>query len=252
MIGSLHLLRFLDGQSVLHRAGARSKVLTLTMLVFGLSFDPSWSSVGIVWGTIVFGFLVARLPRAALPRPPRMLWWAMGLALMFGLLAGGEPSVSVGGSSLAIGGLIFQVRFFGVTLGILGVALLLGWTTRLADLPPAASWLLAPLGKLGVPTDDVVAGLTLAVRSLPLMADELSTTAALWSARPPTSEKRLVQAIDFAATATVAATRRATELGEAVANRGPLVVNARQQRWVLADGLVLMFGVAAVGAMTVV
>ena len=246
MIGSLHLLRFLEGQSVLHRAGARSKVLALTMLVFGLSFDPSWSSVGIVWGTIVVGFVVARLPRGVLPRPPRLLWWAMGLALVFGLLAGGEPSVELGESSLAIGGLIFQIRFFGVTLGILGVALLLGWTTRLADLPPAASWLLRPLGLLRVPTNDVVAALTLAVRSLPLMADELSTTAALWSSRPPTSDKRLVQAIDFAATATVAATRRATELGEAVGNRGPLVVNARQQRWVLADGLILA---AAVGAL---
>ncbi len=251
MIGSLHLLRFLEGHSVLHRAGARSKVLALTMLVFGLSFDPSWSSVGIVWTTILLGFFVARLPRAVLPRPPRLLWWAMGLALGFGLLAGGEPSATLGQTSVAIGGLIFQIRFFGVTLGILGVALLLGWTTRLADLPPAASWLLAPLRLVRIPTDDVVAGLTLAVRSLPLMADELATTAALWSARPPTSDKRLVQAIDFAATATVAATRRATELGEAVANRGPLVINVRQQPWVLADGLVVAFGVAAVTAMTV-
>lgn len=224
-------------------------MLALVVLVFGLSFDPSWSSIGIVWTTMLIGFVVARLPAGVAPRPPKLLWWAMGLALVFGFLAGGEPSVSIAGASFDVGGLILQIRFFAATLGILALALLLGWTTRLGDLPAAAGWLLAPLRLLRIPIDDVVAGLSLAVRSLPLMADELSTTATLWANRNPANGNRMVQAIDFAATTTVAATRRATELGEAVANRGPVITDHQKAPWVLAD---LAVFVATVGALALV
>ena len=38
MIGGLNLLRYVDGESVVHRADARTKVAGLTVLVFVLSF----------------------------------------------------------------------------------------------------------------------------------------------------------------------------------------------------------------------
>jgi energy-coupling factor transporter transmembrane protein EcfT len=245
VIASLHLLRYVRGSSVVHRAGSKSKVLALTALVFALSLDPTWSSVGVIWAFAAVVFLVARLPLGALPRPPRPLLWAMGLALVFGFFAGGEPALEIQGWSVDVGGLIIQLRLFGVILGLLALALLLGWTTPLAQLPVAAAWMLQPLRRLRIPIDDVVAGLTLAVRVLPLMAEELATATALWATRPGADRRRFADAIDLAATLTTSATRRAIELGEAVANRGPVVVSSSAPPWRMAD-LVVILSVAGV------
>ncbi len=252
MIGTLHLLRFVPGDSVVHRAGSRSKILALTMLIFALSFDPEWSSVAVIWTFATLVFVGARLPAGALPRPPRALRWAMGVALVLGLLAGGEPTISFGGGSIDVGGLLFQLRFFGVTLGLLALALLVGWTTPLGQLPEAAAWMLRPLRWLRLPIDDVVAGLTLAVRVLPLMAEELSTATALWSSRPTKSKRALVDVVDLAATATTSATRRATELGEAMSSRGPVVVPVRSSAWCRSDLMVLAVASTSVAVIIVI
>jgi energy-coupling factor transporter transmembrane protein EcfT len=127
----------------------------------------------------------------------------------------------------------------------------LGWTTPLGHLPSAAAWLLSPLRLLRIPIDDVVAALALSVRALPLIADELTTTTALWSARPPAHKNRLVNAVDLAATATVAATRRAAELGEALAARGRYTPPPRLIGFGRPD-LVIALGVVAVVALSLV
>lgn len=220
MTASFQLLRYAETGSALHRVDARTKVAALTVLALVLSFDPSWTTAAAVWALVVAAFVTARLPRSVIPRPPRPLRWGVGLSVLLGLLAGGEPFADLGGLSVGFGGLIFQLRFLAVSFGYLALALLLGWTTPLGQLPAAAAWLLAPLRRVGLPTDDVVAGLALSVRALPLIGDELTTTTTLWAARPSRDRNRLINAVDLVATATVAATRRAAELGEALEARG--------------------------------
>lgn len=245
MTGDLQLLRYAETGSIVHRADARTKVLALTAMALILSFDPSWSTAAATWAVVVIAFVTSRLPRSVIPRPPKPLLWGIGLSVLLGFLAGGEPNIDLGGVSLAVGGLIFQFRFLAVSFGYLALALLLGWTTPLGQLPAAAAWLLAPLRLLRIPIDDVVAGLALSVRALPLIADELMTTHALWSARPPAHRNRLVSAIDFAATATMAATRRAAELGDALAARGRYTPPSDRGRFGLPD-IVIAAAVAAV------
>ena len=252
MISQFNLFRFVDGETVIHRADARPKVLGLTILVFVFSFSPGWWGVGIVWALGLLLFLLARLPLSVLPRPPKLLYYAMGIAMFFGFVSGGDPVVGIGDLSIGFGGAIVQLRFFLVTIGLLLLALLIGWTTPAADLPRAAAWILHPLRLLRVPIDELVAALTLAVRALPLVADEFTTVTTLWRTRPrrPGLEGingKMVEGIDVAATVTTAAVRRATELGEALEYRGPMIVRHRNPRWSVADLVmfVLLSGAAA-------
>lgn len=253
MISQFNLFRYVDGDTVVHKADARPKVLGLTVLVFVFSFSPGWWGVGIVWALAAALFALARLPRQVLPKPPKLLLYAMAIAMFFGFVSGGDPVLSLGDLSVGLGGAIVQIRFFLVTLGLLLLALLIGWTTPAADLPRAAAWIMAPLRWIRVPIDELVAALTLAVRALPLVADEFSTVTTLWRTRPRQSglegiNGRLVEGIDVFATLTTASVRRATELGEALEYRGPMIVRHQHPSWRLADLVIfaLLIG-AAVG-----
>ncbi len=212
MKNSLHLLRYVDNDSVVHHLNPRAKILALVTILLVMSFDASWRAVAVIWTIAVGGALVARLPRSVTPRPPRLLLGAIVITCLLGLLAGGEP--------YGLGGLILQVRLFAFTIGLLALSLVLGWTTPTADLPVAAAWLLRPLRRLGLNVDDVVAGLALAVRALPLVADEFSTVVTLSRFRKRTFASPIVAGMDLAATATTATVRRGIEMGEAVEARG--------------------------------
>lgn len=252
MISRFNLFRYVEGDSLLHRADARTKVLGLTVIVFVFSFSPGWVGVAVVWALAVALFAIGRLPLGVLPRPPRLLFYAMGIALMFGYLSGGDPVVRVGGIGLELGGVVLQLRFFAVTLGLLMLALLIGWTTPSADLPRAAAWILTPFRLLRLPVDELIAALTVAVRALPLIADEFTTVTTLWRARPKTHtasgfQGQMIEGMDVAATITSSSVRRAVELGEAIENRGPVLVRYRHPKWRPADLVlaVVLGGVAA-------
>ncbi len=254
MISQFNLFRYVDGSTLVHRADARPKVLGLTILVFVFSFSPGWWGIGIVWALGVLLFVLARLPLSVLPRPPRLLFYAMGIAMFFGVVSGGDPVVGIGGFAIGLGGAILQLRFFLVTLGLLFLALLIGWTTASADLPRAAAWMLRPLRLVRLPIDELVAALTLAVRALPLVADEFTTVTTLWRTRPrrPGLEGlngKMVEGVDVFATITTASVRRATELGEALEYRGPMIVAHRHPKWTIAD--VVLFALLAAAAAAV-
>jgi energy-coupling factor transport system permease protein len=208
--------------------------------------------VAVLWGLGALAFVAARLPVGVLPRPPRLLVVALALSMVLAAVSGGDPVVEVGGIGVGLGGLLVQTRFVAISLGLLWGGLLLGWTTPAADLPGAAAWMLAPMRRLRIPVDDVVAALSLAVRSLPLVADELTTMVALWRVRPRPQGRRsaVVALLDLSATATTSAVRRATELGAAVEARGPVSVVSVRSTWGRADAWVA--GVAAVGVVLVV
>ncbi len=212
MRNQLNLLRYVEGDSVVHRLNPRAKVAALVAMMGVFSFDASWLAVGMLWIVILGGSRLAKLPRGVAPKPPRILLITMAITIGLGWIAGGDP--------YGLGGVILQVRLFGFTLGLLGLSMLLGWTTATADLPVAAAWLLTPLRKLRVPVDDIAAGLALAVRALPLVAEEFSTVISMNRFRTKQHKDLVVRGMDLTATATVASVRRAREMGEAVEARG--------------------------------
>lgn len=214
MRNSLNLLRFVDGSSSLHRVNPRAKVLGVTSLLLVLSFDASWTAVGITWLLVAGGMMVAGLPRSVVPRLPRLLWIGLAGSLGLALLAGGEP--------WGLGGVFLQVRLIVFSFGLFGLSLLLGWTTPMADLATAGAWMIRPFGRLGLPVDDIAAGLVLAVRALPLVVDEFATVIRLSRFRKPVDPNPIFRGMDMAATAATASLRRAHHMGESIRARGGL------------------------------
>ncbi len=249
MRNQLNLLRYVEGDSPIHRLNPRAKVGALVAMMAVFSFDASWLAVALLWVVVLGGAKLAGLPRSVAPRPPRILLITMAITVALGWIAGGDP--------YGLGGVILQLRLFGFTLGLLGMSMVLGWTTPTADLPVAAAWLLTPLRAIRVPVDDIAAGLAIAVRALPLVAEEFSTVISMNRFRSKQHKDLVVRGMDITATATVASVRRAREIGEAVQARGgaPTAAQIAQtpscpNRWGVAEVGLAVATVGAIAAVT--
>ena len=272
MKSAFHLLRYVDHDSPIHRMNARTKVSGITIMAACLAFRPGWIALGVIWSLGFVTMLVARLPWTVVPRFPKIVGYGLLISFFFASLSGGEPNLQVGDYVVGLGGLALQTRFTLVTFGLLFLSLLLGWTTSPADLPGAARFLLQPFRFIRIPVDEIVAGLALAIRVMPLLMDELTMTLTLWRSRreaskasrvpaatpaksaddsdgerPDSFEQVVNDAVNVAAVATTSAVRRATEAGVAMRAKGSIHARVSPTTWSYIDALaaVILIGVTA-------
>jgi energy-coupling factor transport system permease protein len=188
--------------------------LVLVTLVF-----PGWPAV-LICGAVVLGAAaLARIPPTAIPRPPTWLWILLLATAMLAFLGNGLQHY-------------LQSIFF--TIVLLGAAAIVTWTTSVSQIAPAVATLAAPLRKLRMPVDEWAVTVALCLRSLPMLIEEgRILVAARRLRRPPPPSKRwgpfrwrrrelVVELVDLLTALLAAATRRATELGQAITARGGL------------------------------
>jgi energy-coupling factor transporter transmembrane protein EcfT len=247
----LHLLRHVPGDSPIHRMWAGTKLLVVAAIGVAVVANPSWQGQGVVAVLLAAAVLVSRVPLTAAPRVPK--WF--GLLLAFGafiaVTAGGKPEVHTPVMTIGFGGLIDWLRFTTLAVLVLGFAVVLGWTTHLADLGPALTRLLAPLRVVRFPVDELVAAVSLTVRCLPLLVDEMRTLYAVRRLRhpevPTTLREEVVNLHDLLVGALVSALRRARELADAIEGRGGVGPAPRLPvRFGTPDAIALLLTAAAV------
>jgi energy-coupling factor transport system permease protein len=199
------VLRYVERRSIVHRIDARAKILVLLTASLTVMIAPTWTSVGLMWAAIITAFMGARLPIGVLPKPPRI--FVVAIAISAGVAV-------YGGDGEA------WARSTALFLGLLLVANLLAWTTPADRLAAGVRWWMRPFARLPV-VGDAVAGLTLAVRGVAIVLDELRLTWVGWRTRNPgVTAPTLRQAVDLVAAAIVGVTRRARDLDTAAADRG--------------------------------
>src|SRR5205807_8364920 len=159
---------------------------------------PTWAGQGLGAAVLVAALAVARVPLTAFPRPPRWFAIALGIGAAIALASGGSPGFDVGGLSFGLGSLFEWLRFTVLGLLVFSLAIVVGWTTPMADLGPAISRLLTPLRWVRLPVDELVATISLCVRSLPLLIDEMRVLYAVRRLRQqtvPTTVREQVTAL---------------------------------------------------------
>lgn len=166
--------RYVAGTSLMHRLDARAKACGLIVLagsMFALS-TPLELGLGVAVGlglAALSGIGARLVARSCAPIVP----FALVVAL-FNLLAipGGEPLLSAGPITLGTAGawaaVLYSVRL--VIVVELGALVLL--TTTPTALTDAFEALLSPLHRVGVPAHELAMILSLALRFVPILADE--------------------------------------------------------------------------------
>jgi len=220
----LHFLRHVPGNSPVHRMWAGTKLLVVAGMGIAIVAQPSWPAQAVAAVVLAAALLACRVPLTAVPRIPKWFFFLIAFAGFLALTAGGKPEVHTPGFNIGFGGLIDWIRFTTLTVLVLGFAIVLGWTTHLADLGPALTRLFAPLRVLRFPVDEIVAAVTLCVRCLPLLVDELRTLYAVRRLRhpevPTTMKGEVLNLHDLLVGALVSSLRRARELADAIDGRG--------------------------------
>lgn len=262
---SVVLLVPVPGSSAIHNLWAGTKLLVVFGVSVLLTFYPGWVTIGLVAVLLTAAVRIARIPRGALPTVPRWLWVLLGFGFVTAALAGGDPTVPVGGVNIGLGGALNFLRITALSIVLLGLGAMVSWTTNVAEIAPALATLGRPLKLLRFPIDEWAVALALALRAFPMLIDEFQVLYAARMLRPnrmPSGRRARVRQqsrsmIDLMAAAVVVTLRRADEMGDAITARGGIgQLSASPARPKLADWLslaiALSVGVAAVAIETLI
>jgi energy-coupling factor transport system permease protein len=222
------LLRPVPGDSVVHRLWAGTKLLTVAGIGVLMTFYPGWIPIGLVAVLVVVTAWLAGVPRGAVPTIPLVLWILLLLGGGSAALAGGDPHVVLGGVTIGLGGVLSFLRITALSIVLLGLGMLVSWTTNVAEIAPAIAKLGRPLKVLRIPVDEWAVTIALALRAFPMLIDEFRVLFAARRLRPrdPASTRRdrrhrwAAELIDLLAAAVTVALRRADEMGDAITARG--------------------------------
>jgi len=191
----INVSSYIPGTSAVHACDARVKIVLLAAYSVTLFLVRSWMGLGlcallfvtvakvsriparrffgllvpvyvIVAFTVLFNGFSLDVGQAASAAPP-----ALG-DVSAGVLAAWEPVALIGSFGLVPAGLA-RGLFFAVRIVLLVVAsLAVTYTTTSTELTDALGFFLRPLKRLGVPTDDIAMVFSLALRFIPVTAEE--------------------------------------------------------------------------------
>ncbi len=177
----------------MHRADARVKLVLLLMFSVGVFFVSTWKGLGLYALAVLAAMAIARLPLArfcALSVPLLVvlafIWLCNSFALDIaniapsglggvsaGFATGWPPVALVGQFGFVPEGCMFALFYAVRILLILFASFVVTFTTPAEGLTSAFASLLKPLRALRVPVDDAATMLSIAVRFIPLTAEEL-------------------------------------------------------------------------------
>ncbi|HEX4490693.1 MAG TPA: energy-coupling factor transporter transmembrane protein EcfT [Acidimicrobiia bacterium] len=245
----LRPLRYIPGDTPVHRLWAGTKILAVGAVSIALSLQPSWRALALVGALVVAAIAVARIPRRAVPRIPSWILMVLVVGGVVDVMWGPSPRWDIAGISISKEALDQWARLLLVGIELLALAAVVAWTSRLGDLAPALGKLLKPLRFLRVPVDEVVVAVALCVRCFPLLAEELRVLLAARRLRPelhdPGFRASLREPVDLLVAATTVCLRRSRELADAIEARGGFGVVSEDESRPRARDLVVLIAVAA-------
>lgn len=184
---------YISGNTPIHRADARAKLVLLLLFSVGVFFVDTWRGLGLYAAAVFAVVALGRIPLGrlgALSLPLLVLlafiWVCNAFAfdvnavaesglggVSAGFAQGWAPVALVGSFGFVPQGCMFALFYAVRILLILYASFVVTFTTSAEALTGAFSSLLRPLRAVHVPVDDAATMLSLAVRFIPLTAEEL-------------------------------------------------------------------------------
>lgn len=229
----LSFTTYCPGSSVVHSCDARVKILLLAAYSVTLFLVSAWIGLGALAAALLALVALSRVPVRCFTRFALPICVIMAFTVLFNGFAfdvsqaavsaasggagnAGSAGGTVGGLGNVSAGIFAALPpvpligsfglvpagfargcFYALRITLLVIAsLLVSFSTTSNDVTAALNSFLRPLRALGVPTDDVAAVLSIALRFIPVLADELQQVhAAQWARCAPFGEGSLWQRV---------------------------------------------------------
>jgi energy-coupling factor transport system permease protein len=217
---------YMAADSALHRLDPRIK-MGASLLLMTLPFAaPGGESALLLSAFVIALALLSTAPLPALLRTLRTVAW-LGFFMFFFYLftTPGQPLVALRGIAVTWEGLLTgATQIYRLCLLVI-VAALLTFTTSPSQLAHGLEALLGPLGRMGLPVRELVMVLTIALRFVPTLFDEIDKIAKAQEARgvdlrSKNPWRRVQSWVPMFVPIFVSAFRRAEDLASAMEARG--------------------------------
>ncbi|MBN1878456.1 MAG: energy-coupling factor transporter transmembrane protein EcfT [Anaerolineae bacterium] len=264
--------QYLPTGSIIHRLDPRARLIVGGLWLIALTVAPHLTGIGVAAMALLIALIVARIPldyalKGLLPPLPFILLLAL-LQVFFGPRNEGTMLwewglIHVSQTSL-LNGLLLTTRFAALILCISLGSFCISTTQIVQGLES----LLSPLTQLGLPVHDFVLIIQVALRFLPLLAQEAEYIAksqaargAEWGTRGGSPLRRARQAIPLLLPLFLTALHRAENLALAMEARGyagSMAQGARQRtsmyplQFKVQDGFAVLVGTGIAVVMVIV
>ncbi len=170
------LAQYYPRSSLVHRLDPRCKVIAVLAIVVGLFLRGSFAALAVYGAAALVGLLLSGVPLGWVARGLRPVAWLLALTFVVQILfAPGPAFATLGPLHLSAHGLAVA-GYLCLRLVVLIVAsLLLTLTTPPIALTDALAWLGRPLRRLRVPTEELALMVTIALRFIPTLLQEIDT-----------------------------------------------------------------------------
>lgn len=212
----LNVTTYYLADSAVHACDARVKIVLLAAYSITLFLVETWVGLGILAASLFAALALSRVPARCFTSLMLPVYVIMAFTMLFNGFSADVAQASVAASGLGnvSAGFLASVPpvpllgsfglvpagfargcFYAARIALLVIAsLLVSFTTTSNDMTAALNSFLRPLRVLHAPVDDIAAVLSIALRFIPVLADELQRVhAAQWARCAPFGEGSLRQ-----------------------------------------------------------
>jgi len=251
MISDITLGQYYRADSVLHRLDARAKTVLTFFVITATFFCRSFASLGLTAAFTVFLVVLSSVPTRMVVRSVRPLLWVLLFTGIMNLFyqRGGEVLIEFSFITITTQGIYVAIFMFVRILCLVMAGSLLTYTTTPTQLTDALERLLSPLRHIKVPVHTFAMMMTLALRFIPVLLEEIGRIMNAQKARGAEWEtggllKRAKALIPIFVPLLVSAFRRAYDLALAMECRcytgGQGRTRMNRSRFALRDGIALI------------
>ena len=175
MLKDITLGQYFPGKSPLHRADPRTKLLFSIFYIVILFFAKSAASFAFALLYTAVLIRISGLPGRTVLRAVRPLLFVILFTAVINIFwtTGETPLVEWGFIHIYLEGVIFAVFMaVRIVLLVVGMSVILTYTTTPISLTDGIEALLKPLAKIGVPVHDFAMMMTIAMRFIPTLVEE--------------------------------------------------------------------------------
>lgn len=222
MISDITIGQYFPGKSVIHKMDARMKIILTMLIIVALFVCKNFLSLGIVVLGVVATIFISKIKLKTILKSIKSLSLIIIITSLLNLFYGeGNTVVTIGSLTITDGG-IYKAIFMAVRIITLLVAgSMLTYTTTPNDLTDAIERLLKPLTYLKVDVHSFAMTMTIALRFIPTLVEEIEKIMAAQKSRGADMDsgnifRRLKALVPILIPLFVSSFRRANELAYAM------------------------------------